>query len=260
MASYSDSYGHRCFSLLVDKNAIDLWDIYNKYPTDIMKNRIIRYVSPLVNIQSFNFVEKYIASYGYDDNIRKVIDELYRDYSSTPMYFKRAFLNTEKHRTVLDWIEGYYFTNDVNRYRKLIVAILRDKFSSSLLTPDELDTLLTFFRDDLDEQTRSMYLTQEERRRITASRELVNQIKDTKEIATLVDLESILRYMSSTDWNRNGRSFRHELLKFRVQELLSPPLSSEEYTALVGICYKFAYAGTATSTSIKTLLCGVTVA
>jgi len=156
---YTETEKGMCFKLLVDKGIIDLWaefrsslDAEENVQGTQMMHRIKGYLYELRSLQAYRFYERFFSEYGICD-LEKFFnfgtyDRLYlpaglvscsywKDKHHLTIDLKRSFLSEEEHRTLLSYLNEFYFACEPQKYIPFVVAVLKDGFASQLLSEAE---------------------------------------------------------------------------------------------------------------------------
>lgn len=151
-----NKYFSRSFRLLVEKDMIDLWELFcsnldeagQAKDTQTMEC-IGTYLENQFSMWSFRFYEKFFAEYGiqgigrfFSGNRTRIFSPLVEKrygYGKTDFVLSlhRDFLREEEHRQVLNWLQEYFFVANPGDYMEFAKAVLFDKFAPTLLSAEE---------------------------------------------------------------------------------------------------------------------------
>lgn len=183
---FSDSEQMR-FSLLVDKDIIDLWDVFQKGLDEkgaivqvMAINRVRNYLRNVRSIQAFHFFERFLPQYGFQgekkylgdtDFVAGIFSNYSRYTSDRHIKFKmdQPYLDDEKRRLILYWLSEFFFQEEIEHYLSFILAVLTDDAAARLLTTQECRVLYdTVMADkqltrDYRETLKRLYQTEEEK-------------------------------------------------------------------------------------------------
>jgi len=139
--------------LLVEKGIIDLWDVFcgcldenRDIVNEDTLHIIIYYVTYHFNPQTFCFLDRFFSQYGMS-GLEKYFGyehkQLFRDMyevngrHSFKLTVCRNFLDEERNKTLLGWVQDYVFTYKPEFYLDFALALLIDENTSDLLEPSE---------------------------------------------------------------------------------------------------------------------------
>lgn len=186
---YWDSTSGRCFSLLVNKGILDLWNLFqgsldengNVMKPDMQSN-IWNYVHKIENIQAFKFFETFFETHGvakleyffgsyrhrnfYESLTGKSV---YTHSENIQLKLNRDYLDNHGHQQLLHWLEDDIFTYQPEQYISLVIAILRDDFASGLFSEQDQRELFTLVSK---QPNISKYILDEIKRRYMTEDEL----------------------------------------------------------------------------------------
>lgn len=262
--NYSDiywdsAYGNR-FHLLIDKNILDLWELFKNSLDENggiakaeMLSHIWGYVHTVHTKQAYQFYEQFFASYG-PEKLEKLFGYRHREFlesltdhqsyyygSQAPIKLKlhRDYLDQDGHRQLLHWLEEYVFVYKPEQYLPLVTAILQDEFAASLFSSDEQRAMfdLTIKRPDISRDTlnalKRHYLTeaelQAEQETEAAARreaehlkqvELVRSIREHYEEILDGKYSSVIRFLDEYRYYREKLPIACRIVRESLDELL----------------------------------------
>ena len=139
------------------------------------------------------------------------------------LHLQRDFLDGEGQRQLLDWLQDYCFFYEPEKSPGLVVAILRDEFAPSLLSPAEQRALFDLAADRMQLQgwvvqaLKSKYLTEEEQRADQAAlavqeqeeaerkrQESLRALRD--EYACAESMKAVLKYLENYRYYREKQA------------------------------------------------------
>lgn len=142
---------------------------------------------------------------------------------SEPLHLQRDFLDRVGQRQLLDWLQDYCFFYEPEKYPGLVVAILRDGFAPSLLSPAEQRALFDLAAGRMQLQgwvvqaLKSKYLTEEEQRAVQAAlavqeqeeaerkrQESLRALRD--EYACAESMKAVLKYLENYRYYREKQA------------------------------------------------------
>lgn len=205
LAAYQDRYKGSCFSLLVSKQIIDLWEKYqasldeggNIICSGIV-SRIRDYVYRLPTIYAYRFYEQFIETYGvqslerfftdsYSSLYRTLADETWHSdhqYCDLTLHIDQKFLEDEQRRQLLCWLEEYVFLCRPEKYLPFATAILKDEAVAGLFSEKAQRALFDLVIKQptmpfgITSKLKQRYLTDEERTAEETAAETARQKAD----------------------------------------------------------------------------------
>lgn len=186
--SYLATYGHdnynMAFPLLVNKGIFDLWQVF----CDALGNgenkeqkcwfRHIRsYLKDFPSVHAFLFYQQFFPKHGFE-GLEKYFSHPsfflecfisgFSSYSDTQLKINQSFLDEAARRTILYWLEAFYFSQDAEHYLRFAAALLSEEEIAALLEPSDRRSLFEQVITDPDmkphvsEKLKKIYLTEVE--------------------------------------------------------------------------------------------------
>ncbi len=160
VAACCNKYFSMSFHLLVEKDVIDLWELFCSNLDEAGQAKdpqamecIGTYLKNHFSVWAFRFYEKFFAEYGiqgidrfFSCNRTRIFSPLVEKrhgYGKAALIITlhRNFLSEKEHRQALNWLQEYFFVAYPGDYMEFMKAVLFDKFAPTLLSAEERRTL-----------------------------------------------------------------------------------------------------------------------
>ena len=193
--SFIDFYYKRMpiFSLLIDKGAILLKDVYEKTSGENGNKYLKEYMEGIKSKKTFEFLKYILRQHKYSikeiSNIGFKFERLIRGYSYGNIYLdiERDFLNIKGYRILLDCLEKYVFYNQPDEYFKFMKTVLNNDIVCKIYKKEKLRNIY-FSLCEIDPETykskkyQRRYLNEDELNEIDNQKRLEEEQKNKKEL------------------------------------------------------------------------------
>lgn len=279
LAVYQNRYDGSHFSLLVKKGIIDLWrEFQSSLDSDgaitrpDFVARIRDYLYNLPTIQAYQFYEKFIGAYGirgltqffskgYQNLYSFMVDETsYRDRGEYALTVKmeQPYLDDDKRRQLLLWLEEYVFLNCPEKYLSLVAAVLYNEAIAALFPAENQRAMFDLVIDQpglpqaIISSLKRRYQTEDEklaeenaaeaarqkaeqRRKLDLTQELREKYAEKSDGTFAYDDDFLGRY----DYRQESRGISARIVYEHLDKRLSQQayqLNSNEITHFLTVC------------------------
>lgn len=202
LSVYQSRYNGNHFALLVRKEIIDLWEMFqasldnkgNMRHPDVIK-RVCDYIYEIPTIFAYQFYDKFLETYGvegidrfflngYHGFYHSLVNETrYSDHRgySLALKIKQDFLDNTQRVQLLTWLEEYIFHYCPEKYLPFVTALLCDKTAAGLFSSKDQRALfdLVITQAELSQTViaslKQRYLTEEEKTTEQEAKEAARQ-------------------------------------------------------------------------------------
>lgn len=277
LAGYFTGTEQDCFSLMVEKNILDLWDIFQNtlegekaaVRIEIM-SRLRSYLRGVRTLQAFHFFEQFLPQYGsrglkkYFDNANLVADafttssSLYSSDRHVTFQMDQRYLDDEKRRLVLHWLSEYFFQERVDCYLHFVLALLTSDDASRLYPVEErralydlvmTDEQLTRGRRDAlkriyqtEQEKEAERLAEEARKQENAIQEkaaLVRRVQEKFEDISDGTMSSLLKFLKDSRYHHQEEPIALDIVYRRLKSQMAGSLpEGSECECLLELCVK----------------------